>query len=437
MAAYLAGSGAEIHGAPEPAPAATEAAPEPEGPLSLEAAIEAALLRNPELEGFAWETRAAEARGVQAGKAPNPEIDIRLYDLDSTSEDDPANGNDNDADENDAEEDSRKRVILSQAFELGGKQRRREDLARAERDLADVDYRLKRAEITAIVTERFYAVLGAERRVASWGGFVEFVEEMAGRVRRLVETGALRSVEVLRVERRLGEARMELETARSELAAARLLLAVTWGSVSPKFTTAEGDLERVKPVPSFEAVQALARTGPAVARFETDRARAEAAHALARSERVPDLTAGVGVRWDESFGSRDYLVDFRIALPLFDRKQGDIQEAAHGIARADADRRFAQATAAEAIALHYYPLLASDARRATLAKDVLPASRAAFEAFRQGLDRRLEDPDDALDARRDLASAEVDYTDALVEYHRALAALEGALGASLDAAPAP
>ena len=56
-------------------------APEPAAPLALEDALALALMGSPVLAQFSWETRASEARALQAGKLPNPELDVRLYRL--------------------------------------------------------------------------------------------------------------------------------------------------------------------------------------------------------------------------------------------------------------------------------------------------------------------------------------------------------------------
>jgi cobalt-zinc-cadmium efflux system outer membrane protein len=362
------------------------------------------------------------APALQAGKIPNPELDIRLYRLRATSPD-PAD-----------DEDSRRRVILSQVFELGGKRGRRVDLAESEKDLAGWDYEAKRIEVATSVAVHFAAVLGAQRRVASWGRFVDFLDEMRDRATKLVETGVLRSVEVHEVRRQTGLARIELQTAEGELQMARLKLASMWDSRLPVFTEAVGDLEEVRPIPTVETVMEMAQRSPAIARFEAERALGQAALRLARSERVPDLAYGVGVRWDEVAGTRDYLVDFRISLPVFDRKQGDILEARHGLARIEAARKAAEALGRQEIADFYYPMVAADARRSTLAKEVLPAAGAAFEAQRLGIEIQAENLGDLIDARRDLANAEVQYAEALVDYHRALAGLEGIIGRSLGAA---
>src|SRR5262245_33257394 len=50
----------------------------PEGELTLARAIEAALLNNPDLHASAYELSAAQARIVQAGLRPNPELGVEL-----------------------------------------------------------------------------------------------------------------------------------------------------------------------------------------------------------------------------------------------------------------------------------------------------------------------------------------------------------------------
>ena len=47
----------------------------PTGTLALRDALAAALLRNPRLRATAWEPRLAEARRLQAGLRPNPELE--------------------------------------------------------------------------------------------------------------------------------------------------------------------------------------------------------------------------------------------------------------------------------------------------------------------------------------------------------------------------
>jgi cobalt-zinc-cadmium efflux system outer membrane protein len=395
-----------------------EIAPEQAAPLSLKEALALALMRNPELSAFSWEERASEARELQAGKIPNPDLDVRAYRLGIPRQ-------------SALTDENRYRVILSQQFELGGKRRRRVDLARNERYLAGWDYETKRLEVATVVAADFVAVVGGQLRVESSRSYLEFFERMRARVAKAVENGAMRSVEIHQVTRRVGLARIELQRAESELAAARFALAATWGNPSPRFTAASGDLEPFPPIPPVETVLELAQRGPAIARWDAELERSRAALALAKSERVPDLTVGAGVRWQEYAPDEDYLLDFEISLPLFDRNQGNIRAARYGIARAQASRNAAEAASAAEIAESYYVLAEAAGRATTLRDEILPAARGTFEAFRVGFETGAEPLGDLLDARRDVARAEDSYIEALVDYHRALAAVEGIVGRSL------
>jgi cobalt-zinc-cadmium efflux system outer membrane protein len=367
---------------------------------------------------FSWEERSSEARRLQAGKIPNPEIDVRFYRLGVPRANRESNVR-------------RTRVMFSQVFELGGKRRKRVELAESEQALAGWDYEARRVEVATVVAGRFVAVVGAQLQAEALRQFVEYNETMRERVLGLVETGAIRRLEVHSIARQLGLSRIELQRADAELRAARYRLSSTWGGGSPRFAVAVGDLEPLGTIPDVETVIGLARDGPAVARWSAELERARASMALARSSRVPDLELGAGVRWEEDVNGNDYIVDLEIPLPIFDRKQGDVRAARSDMARAEAAREQAETVNREAIAEIYYSLSASEGRARVLATEVLPAARAVFEAHGVGFDRLGDNLDDLLDARRDLARTEVQYVEALVGYHQALATLEGLVGYGL------
>ena len=327
---------------------------------------------------------------------------------------------------------SRSRVILSQVLQIGGKRRREVLLGQAESQLAGWDYEAKRIEVATTVAGHFVAVLGAQRRVESNQRSVEYLELMRDRVATLVETGAMRTLEAHQVARQVGLARVDLQRVESGLAIARFRLAATWSNESPRFTEAVGDLEQLVSVPEIDTVIELAQSSPAIARWDAEFERGQAAVALAKSRSVPDITVGGGVRWQENVDERDYLVDVEIALPIFDRKQGEIREAQFNMARAKAAKESAEAMSRELIAEFYYQMTASRAASLTMAEEVVPPALAAVDALRRAVEVEPARLGDLLDARRDLARAEIEYTDALVEYHQALAGLEGIVGHSLS-----
>lgn len=404
---------------PEPVDSDSEPVPvmEPDGPLTLADALALALLGNPELAMFAYDLRAAEARTIQAGRIPNPELDIRFWRLDDTRLDSP-------------EGDVRRRVILSQVFELGGKRQRRVEVAGAERRLAGWDYEARRVEVATLVARQFVAVVGAQRRVEAQERFVEFFDEMRDTVSALVRSGSIPGVELHELRRRAGLAAIDRDRAVFELQSARFRLAATWGGARPRFTVAVGDLEQAVDVPDIDTVIELAQQSPAIARWDAELERGQAVLRLARSGRVPDLDYGVGLRWDEDLDRRDYVVDLEIDLPIFDRKKGEILATRHELARARAGRDAARAIAGGEIAEAYFLLAEARARRRTVEEEVLPAARASFDAQARAFEGLPGNLEALLDARRDLTRSEVDHVQALIDYHRTLALLEGLVGQS-------
>lgn len=393
---------------------------EPEGELALADALALALMGNPELAMFSYDLRAGEALAIQAGRIPNPELDIRFWRLDEARLGDAP------------DEGIRRRVILSQVFELGGKRQRRVELANAERSLAGWDYEAKRVEVASRVAEQFVAVLGAQERVEVHRRYVDYFERMQPKVSALVESGSIPTVELHQLKRRKGLAAIDRDRAGFELDGARFRLAASWSGDAPRFTEAVGDLEQSVEVPPIETVIELSRQSPAVARWDAELERGEAALRLARSGRVPDLDYGVGIRWEDDVDRRDYVVDIEIDLPIFDRKKGEILAARHGISRARAGREAAQAVSNGEIAEVYYMLAEAAARRRTLQTDVLPAARANFHANARAFEGLPDNLEALVDSRRDLARAEADYVEALIDYHQSLARLEGLVGQSFS-----
>jgi cobalt-zinc-cadmium efflux system outer membrane protein len=389
---------------------------DPPASLTREDALELALSYSPALEDFSWRSRSAEARTLQARKTPNTELDLRFWSLG----------------ERDGVEDvARRRVILNQEFELGGKRRRRVDVALLEQRLAGLEQESQRADVASLVTIRFAKVLGAQRRVDALARYVEYVKSVLHAATRMSETGAVRSLERHQVQRRLGLARIDLQGAETDLAVARLSLAATWGASVPGFERAQGDLEQIPRVPDVETLIEMARGNVASERWDTEYVRRRAALSLAKSGAVPDLTVGVGTAWEEGGRPPDYLISFEIDLPIFDAKQGDIREARARLSRARLFRDAAEAEIARQVREVYSALNEAATRSATLGAAIVPSARANFEATRAGFEGQEERLDDLLDSRRDLASAERDHADALVDFHQALAVLENLVGSDL------
>jgi len=391
---------------------------EPSGDLALRDAVAAALLASPELAASSWEIRAKEAESLQAGVLPNPDLGVSIEDLGSLGKRSSL------ASENETS------VTLSELVELGGKRAARLRLAGLERDLARCDFETRRAMVLAETTKRFVAVLSTQKRLSLAGELVATGEESARSVAAAVRAGALSQVEETRARLATARARLDRAKLERELEAARLALAASWGGTRVGFARAVGDLETVVEPPAFDAAIDGIERNPDLARWASEISAREAAVALEKSRRIPDVTVGGGIRRFDDGGSA-FLLQGSVPLPLFNRNDGAILAAAHRLARARSEQHAARVAAVAALGGAYQALVGAYGEVRTVSQEILPHARAAYDGsldgFRKGLFRAIE----VLDAQRALFEARSQHLQALAAYHGAAADVERLAGASL------
>jgi cobalt-zinc-cadmium efflux system outer membrane protein len=392
---------------------------EPTGTLTLPQALALALTRNPELTAFSQETRAREAATLQAGLLPNPALNISAENLANSR----LKGFDGPA----------VTLQFSQLIELGGKRTRRVRLADLDRDLASWDYEAKRLDVLTDTRKVFMQVLAAQEHLR----LAQELLELAGQVQRStaerVHAGKVSPLEETRAGVATATARLQLTAAQSELQAARVALAALWGTAAPRFERVEGKIEEiVTAIPSPEDIEGLIAQNPDVARWVTEIEQRQAALALARSHRMPDLTVSAGVREYADTGDTALVAGIAVPLPLFDRNQGTIQGSHYRLAKAEDERQAAEARVRSAFARSYLSLTTAQAEVLALRTEVLPAAQRAFEAategYRQGKFSYLE----VLDAQRTLFDTRGRYLTSLTTYQTAAADLERLVGVALD-----
>ena len=400
--------------------ATTQEMGEPTGILRLAQAHALALMKNPELAAFGWEVRAGEARALQAGLAPNPEIGVEFEDFAGSGDLQGIDG-------------AEVTVALSQVLELGGKREKRTHVAALERDLAAWDYETARLDVLTQVTQAFVTVLSAQERLAVDTELVRLAEEVLRGAKARVKAGKVPPIEETRARVALSTNRIALERAQRELTAAKERLVATWGGARSTFERAEGDLESLQAIPSAETLAERIEQNPDIARWATTMAQRQAAIALEEANRIPDPTLGGGFRYFNESKDQAFLFEISVPLPVFDRNQGNIQEARYLLAKAEEERRASTINVRTALAASYAELSAAFTEASALRDEVLPGAQLAFEAasegYRQGKFQFL----DVLDAQRTLFEVRGQYIEALATYHKAVAALERLIGEPLNA----
>lgn len=388
--------------------------------LTLAAFLEHVSQHNPELAAAAAEAGAHDGAVRQAGLVPNPELATLFEDREKSTR--------------------TSTVQLNQRLELGGKRAGRVNAAGRERDAALADLAIRRAEVRADAVTAFYDVLAQQERHRLALESVALAGRAAQAAARRVAAGKVSPVEETKARVAESAVRIELMQSASDLSAARMRLAVLGGKGSSLATIGvSGGLEPpAAPLPLHQMERAL-DLSPVLTRARIEVELREARSQLERARRHPDLTVSLGAKRDEALGRSQAIIGLSVPLPLFDRNQGNVQEA---LARADKARDELAAAehriAAELRQAH--ARLASAREQLELIRtDILPGAQSAYDAAQKGFEFGKFNFLDVLDAQRTLLQATSQHVLMLMEAHRANASIERILGvnwADRSASPA-
>ena len=395
----------------------------PTGEVSLRDAVALALLHNPGLAAFAWETRAREAHMLQAGRPSNPTLGVLAEDIGASR----LTGST-------LEQlvQPQTTIQLSQLIELGGKRAARQELAMRDRDLAAWDYETARIDVLTEVSRAFTDVLAAQETVALTEETTRLVEQVQQSVGARVVAGVVSPIEETRATVALASVRVESARARRGLEATRTRLALLWGSPTPAFKAVVGDLRaEPAPLPPLSALSDRIEQSPNLARWAAEMSQREATLDVERSKRLPDVSVVAGYRRFMGIDSNALLVGASIPLPFFDRNRGGIEEARSRLAKVHEERRAAQARVTAAMADAYAALASAHDEVTALRLAVLPGSQQTFEAVSEGYRLGRFGYLEVLDAQRTLIGAGSQYLRALSDYHKAIANIERLIGAPL------
>jgi cobalt-zinc-cadmium efflux system outer membrane protein len=296
----------------------------PGSAMSPEQAVQRALAR-PDIElALRAGVDLARADLIAARTRANPELR-----LSHESPDSPADGSDETS------------VLLSQAFELGGRRRLQQLAAQSGIDAAQAGATATRAALRAEVLERYYTALASERSVADIGAYAERLSRLVVVADRRRAAGDLSGFESRRIAQLAGSAQAHLALARGEVELARGQLSGLIAAPVPDLTPDEA-LVPPPPQPLATLVERLDASADVLALQR--RREAAAANLRAASRAAVPVTVGIGQkRIDGGTGASDgaLLLELSVPLPLFDRNQAATARAA--AQAADADARHAQA----------------------------------------------------------------------------------------------
>jgi cobalt-zinc-cadmium efflux system outer membrane protein len=395
-----------------------ELSKDPQGRLTLNEAVALALMHHPQLAVFTFEKRAREARALQSGLMPNPQLGVMVEDV-------LGSGGFNGFSQ------SQTTIQLSQLIELGGKRAARLRANTLSTKLADWDYETKRIDVLTQVAKAYVRVLKAQQKITLTGNLVRLGKKFLTAVDERVKAGKVASIEATKAGVSLSYMQIELEKAKRELKVARRNLSATWGNTIPQFESVLGDLFSIFPVPTLENVMGRITNNPDLARWVTELDQRQAALDSQLAKSIPNVTLKGGFRRLEI--TNDNAITFGISIPLqfFNQNQGRIEEARHMLGKVQAQKRVTSISVRKKLLEAYNTLVFSKSQVISIKTQVLPGALKAFDGVNEGYRFGKFGYLDVLDSQKIFFKAKSQYLDSLANYHMAIVDIERLTGEPL------
>jgi cobalt-zinc-cadmium efflux system outer membrane protein len=392
---------------------------EPKGALTLRQALALALMHNPGLKAFSWDVRISEARRLQAGLWPNPELEVEVEEVGG-----PGQRSGFDAAET--------TIQLSQLIELGDKRGKRTKLASMGKELAGWDYEAKQLDVFTEVSKAFIEVLAAQQRLKLTKELLQLSEELVDTVGKRVDAGKDSPLEKTRAAVTLSNIKIQHQQAVQKLEFVRKQLVSTWTGKEPMFESVAGQFDSLSPIPSINELTGLIEQNPDIARWSLEIDKGKASLELEKAKAISDVTLSGGLQRFNETDDNAIVFGISIPLPISDRNQAGKLRAAYELARAREEQRAAHTRIQMKLVKAYQALAGAYTEAAELDKNVLQAAQSVFEASKTGYSRGKLDYLNVLDAQRTLFEAKARYIDALASYHPAKADVERLIGRPID-----
>lgn len=385
--------------------------------LAIQTALQRTLTQGPQLQLYPYQLRIDEAKTLQAGLKPNPELGISVENV---------LGNGSLSGINSAEV----TLTLSQLIELGDKRDRRLDNSAAQAQVSSAQYELDRVDALASTMHDYLDVLKLQT-IQQWTTERLAVEQNALQVAtERSRAGLVTDADVLRLKSRVLRSQMDIKAIRAEQQIARRQLAANWAQ-EPDFTAVQGRLALLPMLPALNNVMAMLDSAPQVGMYLTQERLATTQQNLAIANGATDLTVGAGVRRNEQLNENAFVLSVNMPLALQNPNAGEI-----AAARVSAEKSTRQLQLSrQQLQLDTGRLYQQISLLAEQIHDqqqaIVPAAVSVLNSTLKGYETGIFDMTDLLSAHEDLLNARRNIIEAQSQFHHQLVELERLIGMPL------
>ena len=255
---------------------------------------------------------AANGSVLQAGLRPNPRLYLQSEDLRPGA---------NDFNFPNATEDY---AYVGQLFELGGKRGRRLDVAKANLRQAEAERLLRTQQTAGRVAAAYWSAVASADIATLLEEDMKAVDEIVRYNKARVDAGAMRGIDLIRVQIERDRLLLALEAARRDAVLTRIELFHQIGRTPDPDVKLSDSLDSTVPIQT-ETVAAVMAARVDVAAARKAVAAAEAEVKLQRANGVPDLDLLGGYK--RNAGDNTIYTSLQLPLAFRNRNQGEVVKA--------------------------------------------------------------------------------------------------------------
>ena len=383
---------------------------------SLPEILGLALERSPTLASAAGMVKQSQGQQIAAGAYPNPSI---FGSAGRGAIRDPSTG----------VHVLEHTVTVEQPFEWSGKRQARQEAAASGVAGANAGLEEAKLNLQTDVKIAFYQLLLSQRDVELASQNFTMVEEVLRTVKLRVAAGEATSFDTMKANVELQKAQKEVARARNALIVAKSRLnTLTAGALGKQFSV-DGDFHSLKG--EFDQDRMVAQAfehHPAMRRVSRLSEQAEHSIQFERESRIPNIS--ILGNYHREAGDESLTMGVAVPLPLWYRRQGEIETALGMKHRADAERLRIQNDLEQAITQYVQEVHTAQEQLVVFETGLLKQAEqtltVARTSFRQGAASLL----DVLDAQRVYRQTLLEYAQVRADLSIALVRLERAVGSS-------
>ena len=386
--------------------------------INLSDAITRTLTENPGLRAVGYQMRVQDARILQAGIKPRPELNIEVENVLGSGP-------------NDLFHAMQGTVSIAWILERGVREKQ-VAAVRAGATVVETEINIQRLDAAAETARRYLLCLVLQTRMVNAVEGIQLGREAVEAIERRVRVASTPGAELARAQADLKRLELVQEDIEHELLSAYYRLAAQWGETEPNLSRVIGNLFDAPTIESFATLEAKLAQNPDIEIYLSLQRLNDTQLRLEQARNRQSWRVSGGFRWLEQTSDHGFVAELTIPLGKQDSNRGRVAEARARIAQTEAEKQAVQIRLKTEFFVIYQELQHSIQLADAFTTEILPLYELALEETRIAYESGRYSYFELNASQRNLLSARYDLIDAAMGIYQNLIEIERLTGVSVE-----